>query len=241
MSISIIIPAYNQHDLTRECIAAVRDHEPSAEIVLIDNGSTPPYMRADADRVLRNEQNAGFPVAVNQGIRYASGDYIILLNNDVIVTERFASYLIGHLINHDIVAPMTNYCAGLQRVQIPLYFDRASLDDRARAYTAAHIGAALPVRWVIGFCMAFRKSLWTVIGRFDEDLWPCSGEEIDFCLRANEADYSVAIAKDVYVHHYGSQTFRAMENAGQTQYHQIIERNNAHLAKKWGEEWQSQK
>jgi predicted SAM-dependent methyltransferase len=88
--------------------------------------------------------------------------------------------------------------------------------------------------------MAFKKSLFDEIGEFDESLWPCSGEEIDFCLKARAAGHKIGIAQDVYVHHEGSKTFQAMESAGQIEYAQIVERNDKHLAEKWGDFWQKQ-
>jgi GT2 family glycosyltransferase len=237
--ISIIIPAYNQHEMTFDCMRSVRRKSENYEIILIDNGSNPKYEHQNFLRpvIIRNEENLGFPKAVNQGIRVAHGETIILLNNDVIVTPEWAERLARWIGVYAILAPMTNYCAGLQRATLPVYHDENELDTRAQEWSEANSGKIIPVNWVIGFCMAFRKSLWEEIGPFDESLWPCSGEEIDFCLRARKAGHSVSIAHDVYVHHFGSQTFADMQRAGQADYNQIVERNNRHLAEKWGEKW----
>lgn len=231
--ISIIIPVYNQHEMTTECLESVRRHTSDYEIVLVDNGSTPPVPGA----TLRNETNLGFPVAVNQGIRAAKGDIIILLNNDVIVTPGWADALARHLDDYAIVAPLANYCAGLQRVTLPAYRDEGELEWLAIDWAKKNAGKSFPVNWVIGFCMAFKRSLYNELGEFDESLWPCSGEEIDFCLRARKAGHQVGIARDVYVHHVGSQTFLDLQNAKQLIYNDICVRNNNHLARKWGESW----
>ena len=239
--ISIIIPAYNQHDLTEQCIQSVCRHTAGQmEIILVDNGSSPRYAGAGADLTIRNEANLGFPVAVNQGISAARGETVVLLNNDVIVTPEWAKSLAASLVQYAIVAPLTNYCAGMQRVTLPAYENEAELDQVAKDFAEQHHQHSTPVNWIIGFCMAFRKSLWEEIGPFDESLWPCSGEEIDFCLRARAAGYKIGIARDVYVHHFGSQTFQDMHTAGQLEYNKIVDRNNAHLAEKWGESWVKQ-
>lgn len=235
--ISIIIPAYNQHELTEQCIASVCRHTTDMEIILVDNGSTPRYTETGADVTIRNEKNLGFPVAVNQGIRARNNDIVVLLNNDVIVTPGWTTHLKKHLEKYSIVAPMTNYCAGLQQITLPVYENEDELYAAACSHSIKHTGESLGVNWIIGFCMAFKKSLWKKIGPFDESLWPCSGEEIDFCLRARQAGHKVGIARDAYVHHFGSQTFHDMQSAGQIQYNQIVERNNRHLAEKWGEKW----
>ena len=88
--------------------------------------------------------------------------------------------------------------------------------------------------------MMFRRSLFDEIGPFDESLWPCCGEEIDWCLRANEAGYVSGIVSDCYMHHFGSTTFKALEDEGKVSYNEIIDRNEDHLDKKWGEDWRRQ-
>lgn len=245
--ISVIIPAYNQHEMTSDCINAVRlcttgDYE----IILVDNGSEPPIQKPYSGFVdtflLRNEKNEGFPVAVNQGIRVAHGDSIVLLNNDVIVTQGALDRLDGWLHDgFDIIGPMTNFCAGMQRVVIPTYENTAELNLEAMAIAEESTGEHQDVNWLIGFCMAFKKSVFDDVGNFDESLWPCSGEEIDFCLRAKESGYRIGIALDTYVHHFGSKTFTDMETAGNIEYSKIVERNNKHLADKWGDDiWRRQ-
>jgi len=256
---SIIIPIFNQHDMTEDCITAIRECTQDCEIIIIDNGSTPPFkapFTGDIEtRVIRNEENRGFPVAVNQGIRAAKGETIILLNNDVVVTPDWAARLESHItpliltqqeikdgfqvggVPLSIVGPLTNYAAGLQRAQIADYQNKEELYKEASALSEEQAGEAEEVNFVIGFCMAFKRSLYDEIGPFDESLWPCSGEEIDFCLRARAAGHRIGIAHDVYVHHEGSQTFKIID----ADYDAIVKRNDAHLAEKWGADfWQRQ-
>jgi GT2 family glycosyltransferase len=232
--LSIIIPVFNQHKMTKECLTAVYAHTRDFEVIIVDNGSEPPLMPSVGEAYvvprIRNETNLGFPAAVNQGIRAARGDIIILLNNDVIVTPGWAEKLTGALSEYDIVGPVTNYCAGLQRVQLPVYRDEQELNGNALEWAESHAGETQKVGYVIGFCMAFRKSLFDEIGYFDESLWPCSGEEIDFCMRARQKGHKVGIVKDIYVHHEGSQTFKDMD----VDYGEICERNDKHLIEKWG-------
>jgi predicted SAM-dependent methyltransferase len=235
--ISIIVPAYNQHELTGECLAAVHAHTRDYEIILVDNGSDPPIVAGN--KTIRNESNLGFPVAVNQGIRAAKGDVIVLLNNDVIVTPGWAEGLTEDLADFAIVGPVTNYAAGCQRVTLPVYADTAELDHEAEAWARAKVREIQPVRFVIGFCMAFRRSLFDDLGPFDESLWPCSGEEIDFCLRARAAGHRIGVARAVYVHHVGSQTFNDMAKAGLVDYAAVAKRNDAHLTARWGADFWS--
>jgi GT2 family glycosyltransferase len=259
--VSIVIPVYNQHEMTEECIEAIRRNTDSGtyEIIIIDNGSDPaldiPHLGQHimqdknnpkgwhiGESIIRNEQNLGFPFAVNQGIIEAKGDTIILLNNDVIVTPGWAERLRHYLDNGwGIIGPVTNYCAGLQRVILPVYENEKELNTEAAKWSEAHKGETEEVTFIIGFCMAFKKSLFDEIGLFDATLWPCSGEEIDFCFRARKAGYKVGFTKDVYLHHFGSVTFKEMHDAGQVDYPETCKRNDEHLAERWGHDfWKRQ-
>ncbi len=264
--LSIIIPVWNQHEMTKDCLEAIRANTKDYEIVLIDNGSDPPIAFSIPDawarvlepgrdaryvpmvegagniQIIYNETNLGFPVAINQGIRAAKGDIIVLLNNDVIVTENWLNRLEWHLLKYDVIGPMTNYCAGLQQATIPVYNDEAELNEQTMKWQIDHAFQSQEVVWIIGFCMAFKKSLYDELGSFDESLWPCSGEELDFCLRARAAGYKVGIAKDVYIHHFGSMTFKALMDAGQIgDYNLLCNRNENHVSKKWGsDDWKQQ-
>ncbi len=241
--ISIVIPVFNQHEMTEACLKSVRDNTKGYEVIFIDNGSKPPLAHTDGYsfdvdvKIIRNEENKGFPAAVNQGIQAAKGDVIILLNNDAIVTPGWSERLVSYLDRFGVIGPLTNFCAGMQQTTVPAYYDEADLYRVASEWQESHKGQVTEVRWVIGFCMAFKKSLYDELGAFDESLWPCSGEEIDFCLRAKKKGYKVGIAKDVYIHHEGSQTFRSMD----VDYNAICERNDKHLQEKWGENvWTNQ-
>ena len=241
--ISIIIPVFNQYETTLECVQGIRENTKDCEIIIIDNGSIPSYdtnnrifvNARELDKIpihfIQNVNNLGFPVAINQGIKAASGDTIILLNNDCIVTPNALNRLETWLHDFDIVGPMTNYCMGLQRVVIPTYQNEQELYEQATQWSKTHAGQSQEVRWIIGFCMAFKKSLYDDVGPFYESLWPCSGEEVDFCLRAKKKGYKVGIAKDVYIHHEGSQTFKSMD----VDYNAICDRNDKHLRDKWGD------
>jgi GT2 family glycosyltransferase/predicted SAM-dependent methyltransferase len=227
------VPALNQHEMTTECVKAIRETTHDYEIILVDNGSDPPIEGA----TIRNEINLGFPVAVNQGIKVAKGEFICLLNNDTVVPPGWSERLIDGLNRFSIVSAMTNYCAGIQATVLPVYYDRDGLNKQAAEFTKTRAGRELEVNWVIGFLFMFRRSLYDEIGGFDESLWPCSGEEIDFCLRARLENYKVGIMQDIYVHHEGSVTFRSID----ADYNAIVKRNNEHLMKRWGEDfWEKQ-
>lgn len=248
--ISVIVPVFNQLEMTGECIEAIRRNTKGYELIIVDNGSEPafvPLLELHATEftgfvnpsLIRNEENLGFPVAVNQGIRVATGDVIVLLNNDVFVTPGWSERLLKGLEKYDIIGPCTNYSSGLQRVNLEgIYNDIDELNIEAVKWSEMHDGKIDEVNWLIGFCFAFKKSLYDELGEFDESLWPSSGEEIDFCLRAKQAGKKIGIARDVYVHHEGSVTF--MEMNSEYPYKHIIEKSEKHLKDRWGDAYSRQ-
>ena len=242
--ISIIIPVFNQMEMTQECISAIIANTKNYEIIFIDNGSDPMFNPDNLEwtesfDVIYNETNLGFPVAVNQGIREAKGDIIVLLNNDVFVTPGWAERIVKGLEKYDIIGPCTNYCAGLQQVRLEgIYHDLGELDREAVKWSEMHDGMIDEVNWIIGFCFAFKRSLYDELGEFDESLWPSSGEEIDFCLRAKQAGKKIGIARDVYVHHEGSVTFKDMN--AEHSYRDIIAKSEKHLKDRWGDAYSGQ-
>jgi hypothetical protein len=99
----------------------------------------------------------------------------------------------------------------------------------------------LPDNWIIGFCFAFHREMFDILGPFDESMWPSSGEEIDFCLRARYKQYEVGIARDVYVHHEGSVTIQEMNAKGIIDYGGLCDATTENIRKKWGHDfWKRQ-
>ena len=102
---SIIVPGWNQLEFTKQCIAALKEHtRPAWELIVIDNGSTDGtalYLEGARDMaavpvtLVSNATNLGFPAAINQGLQLARGEYLVLLNNDVVVTDGWLDQLIA--------------------------------------------------------------------------------------------------------------------------------------------------
>ena len=88
-SISVVIPTWNRADLLRSVLVNLEGQtiRPD-EIVVVDNGSRDASVeiaRSFGARVIAYGENRGFAVAVNDGITQSTGDWILILNNDVVL------------------------------------------------------------------------------------------------------------------------------------------------------------
>ena len=119
-SCDIIIPVWNQPDITKNCLEAIKDNTGYPyKLILIDNGSdneTRLYLDGLARnhhpevRVIRNEQNLGFVKAVNQGLRTSSTPYICIMNNDTLPAPGWLEGLVEFAeLNKDMVQNMGRF------------------------------------------------------------------------------------------------------------------------------------
>ena len=218
---SIVILTYNELECTRECLESIARNTPEPhEIILVDNGSsdaTLPYLRElcagdGRYRLLENGENLGFAAGCNLGMRQARGGRILLLNNDVVVTRGWLGGMLACLEQEPgagIAGPMSNEVAGPQRVAGTGYRSTEQLEEFARSFKRANGGRRIQVPRLVGFCMMFDRELLESVGELDQSFGSGNFEDDDFCLRAALAGFGCVIAGDVFIHHYGSRSFKA--------------------------------
>lgn len=238
MLTSVIIPSYNEADMLRSCLESIRLFTPEpVEIIVVDNGSADHTMdvcREFQCKFIRFPDNRGFPVACNAGLRLATGDLLMLLNNDVLVSSNWLRNLQACLLSDEsigIVGPYTNYASGAQRAADVPY---ASLEQymRFRSNMNPHDPEKyVQVNRLVGFCMLFRRKLMNEIGLLDERFSPGHYEDDDYCHRARAAGYKLMIAGDTFVHHRGSASFRKQRSVSLKR---LISRNLQLFVDKWG-------
>ena len=180
--VSIVILTFNQLDYTKKCLESIRKHTPGKhEIIFVDNKSTDGTIKWLKKLVkenphytlIANKENLGFAKGCNQGIEAASGEYILLLNNDVIVTKDWLSGMLECLDSSPdigIVGPMTNSISGPQQVVKAGYASINNVDEYAGSFRSKNRYRRIPLRRIVGFCMLFRKDLVEKVGLLDEKL-----------------------------------------------------------------------
>jgi len=226
---SIIIPVCGNEKMTRECICSIADNTFDYELIIVDNGSTPAY--SGPGKIIRNEKNLGFPVAVNQGIKAATGEVIVILNNDTIVTPFWLDRLNEHLKDFDIVGPVSNNISGPQKIPTEKLTEKSEIYDFARSLYAEKRGAIYPWHRIVFVCVAIRRGVFDKIGLLDEQFSPGNFEDDDFCLRAIEAGFRLGVAEDVFMYHVGSATHKSLN----LDYKKLLETNQTKFQVKWPE------
>ncbi len=99
MSISVVVVTWNGLHLLRPCVAALRQQTLEHDLVVVDNGSsdgTAQWVRAalPSARLVSLPANLGFAGGNNAGLRAASGDLLVLLNNDTVAPPSFLEELV---------------------------------------------------------------------------------------------------------------------------------------------------
>jgi GT2 family glycosyltransferase len=179
---SVIIPCLDQLWFTGQCLAAlVRHTRPPWELIVVDNGSsdgTPDYLRGVQDaasvpvEVITNPRNRGFPAACNQALAVARGDFLVLLNNDAVVTDDWLKQLVALADSSPTIGltgPMSNYAAPPQLVEEAAYADLEAMHRFAARWRAEHRGQWFTAPKLSGFCLLMKRAVFEAIGGLDEE------------------------------------------------------------------------
>lgn len=211
MKTSIILPTHNQLSCTQQCIESIRQHtaEQQYELIIVDYQSsdgTLEWLTQQGNIKIVSQQSAfSLPEAYNRGIAAAEGDQILLLKNDVIVTEGWLDNLSRCLNSQEkigAVGPVTNYCGNYQAVSVG-YQDLSQLQAFARLYHQSNLGQWEERLKLVGFCLLLKKTVIDQIGLLDERFSPAGFEDDDFSLRIRLSGYKLMVCRDTFVHHSG--------------------------------------
>lgn len=220
--VSVVIPNYNGISFLETCLRSVlKQTGVSVEIIVVDNGSSDgsqEYIREHFKEciLVALDKNYGFCRAVNEGIRRASGPYVILLNNDTEVQPDFASALLWALREDE-----RRFSCAAQMLQ---YKDRELLDNGGDFYCALGWGFARGKGKKSNKCSAagrifsscagaaiYRKELVEKLGGFDEAHFAYL-EDMDLSYRAKLHGYYHWYVPEAKVFHIGSATSGSRHN-----------------------------
>jgi N-acetylglucosaminyl-diphospho-decaprenol L-rhamnosyltransferase len=237
---AVVIVNYNGGHMLQDCVlSALRERVPASQIIVVDNGSHDDSIEnlersIDGLAVIRNNCNAGFAKAVNQGIKRASAkpspaELVLLLNNDAQLESR-ALQAFAHgfdsLPNLAIAGGQLHYPDGrlqsafaplpsvieevlplsLLRLISPHRFRRKTIQDKPTA-----------VECILGACLCVRGSVLPRLGLLDEDYF-FFFEEIEWCQRARRMDAEVYYLPGARAIHRQGQTANRFRGPSRVEY-----------------------
>ena len=234
---SIIILSYNQVHYTKLCLESIRRYTDCPyEIIVVDNASdeeTVTYLEEQKDiRLIKNKSNMGFAGGCNQGMKAASGNYFMLLNNDTIVTRGWLTNMVKLLVSDEsigMVGPLTNSTVGKQMISVPYGEDMEAMHCFAEEIATAADSIPWRTLRLVAFCVLIRRSLVEEIGFLDEAFQIGNYEDDDFNIRALLTGKKLYICRNSFIHHFMNISFKKNNLPRE----QIMHRNKLILEKKW--------
>ncbi|WP_460120611.1 glycosyltransferase [Pseudomonas sp. H3_G09] len=231
--VSLLIPTRNAHALVKQCIDSIHSLTTYSnyEIILIDNGSDDPeslkyfeeIKRLPNIKVMRDDGPFNYSALNNKAVKEARGELIGLINNDIeVITPQWLSEMVSialqpkvgavgarlwypdDRLQHGGVIVGVGGVAGHSHKYLPKgdygYFCRAGLIQELSAVTAA--------------CLIIRKSIFNEVAGLDETNLKIAFNDVDFCLRVQEAGYLNVWTPFAELYHHESAT-RGLEDTPQ--------------------------
>lgn len=225
--VSVVIPVLNETKLTLACLKSIKKYTKyaSIEVIVVDNGSD--FLTSQAlnlyaitdkrCKIIRLDENLNFAVGCNYGFSQSNGEYVLFLNNDTVVTERWLTPLIEAIQKPEILAvqPLLLYpnntvqCAGVEfgddGFGFSKYEGRSSQDSEV---LQSQCCSALT-----GACLLLRADDFVGVKGFSS--WFVNGQEdVDLCLRLQNLypNKQFWYCAESIVYHYESSTVGRKSN-----------------------------
>jgi GT2 family glycosyltransferase len=209
--LSVVVVTWNRRDLLADCLASLAaTQEERPQTIVVDNGSSDRTAALVAERfpwaeLMRLEENTGFARANNLAIERASGEVVLLLNDDTVVLESFAPVLalfadaaVGAAGPRLVGADGASQLTARQSFPTP----RRVLGDYFPGDRDERDPPGGPVAWLAGAALFVRTEAYRAAGGLDEGYFMFF-EEADLCRRLHERGLRVLYERGVSVRHLG--------------------------------------
>lgn len=208
MRVSIVIPNYNGMDLLKNNLPNIIKCG-ADEILVLDDGSVDESLKVLQDfpkiKILVNKKNQGFIPSVNRLFQVASGDVVVLLNNDVYVEKDFLPPLMKHFQDKNIFAVN---CHEKGEGYARMLWKNGFLEfARGKEVELAHKSA-----WASGGSAAYNKKIWQEVGGLDNLYAPFYFEDLDISFRALKKGYNIFWEPKALVYHHHETTIKKSFN-----------------------------
>ena len=242
--ISFIIPSYNNLQHLKNVYTSVQKHEPQAEVILLDDGSTDgtwEWIQQQDCIKSRSEQRVGHTILYDKGIKMATNAIVGILHADMIVGPNYSKNLLKHL------KPQTVVCA--TRIEPPLHpegkekiirdfgmdFDTLDVNSFEEFVKDLQVVEGEATRGMFAPWILYKEDF-QEIGGHDPLFAPFPYEDSDIFQRWIMAGYDLIQSRDSFVYHLTCRGHRWNEQVGQDDdYYKIVSQRAArNYLRKWG-------
>lgn len=217
---SIIIVNYNGERFLNRCLKSVLETDyPNFEVILVDNGSSDAGIRQLGSkfannkrlRIIKNKVNVGWAGGNDIGISCARGEYLVFLNNDTEVDDRWIWELVKVMDSDDSIGAAQSK---LLLMDHPTRYDCAGgfLDyygtTHVRGNFEKDVGQYQEIDEIFtckGASMIVRRRVIDKVGLFDPT-YIFSYDDTDLCWRIWLAGYRIVFVPSSVVYHKGGGT-----------------------------------
>jgi O-antigen biosynthesis protein len=238
---SLVIPVYGQHLLTFTCLKsiAVTCAVHDIEVIVMDDCSptaaATELAKIEDVQFVRNEKNMGFLRTCNRGVEIAQGEYVVILNNDIILTDGWLQAMLDVFLQHKnvgMVGAKLIYPDGVLQEAGGIVWRDGSAWNVGRNDDAnkPEYNYLREVDYCSGACLMLRREFWNTLGGFDERYVPAYYEDTDLAFRVRDAGLRVMVQPRAVVVHFEGRSSGTDLTQGVKQ-HQVT--NQATFAKRW--------
>lgn len=215
VTVSIIIPVYNQLHYTLACLNSLQltTEDQQIEVIVVDDCSSDETAtvlpQIEGLIYHRNPENLGFVGSCNAGAGLAKGEFVFFLNNDTTLQENWLTPLLKHFKDFPLtglVGSKLVYPDGRLQESGGIVFSDASGWNAGRFEQADNPGwdYARQVDYCSGAAILLPRALFEELGRFDQVYAPAYYEDTDLAFKIREKGLQVWVQpKSVVVHHEG--------------------------------------
>jgi GT2 family glycosyltransferase len=241
--VSIIVPVYNKNKLTVECLASLveRTRGVPYEVIIVDDGSDEGtrdlLSQIQNITYLRNQQNLGFLLSCNRAAERARGEFLVIMNNDVQVTEgwlpplleTFSKYENVGAVSPKILFPDGRLQEAGPRIKPDASSQLVGCGDNPQLPRYNYVRE---VDYCSGVCLVLRTDTFRELGGFDPSFAPAYCEDSDLCFRLRKLGKRIIYNPSSVVIHYLSATVKV-----DSEYKRRLALSNS---QKFAEKWQGQ-
>lgn len=217
MKVSVVTPNYNGVKFLKNYFNSLnQDSECIGEVIIIDNGSDDSsleYIQKNNFNfpvvVIKNDENLGFALAVNQGISKAKYDYIFSLNNDTEVEIGSINAMLDLIQEEDIFSVQAKMIQSDNKQLIDDAGDEYNLlawtKKMGENQNSENYSQVLEIFSSCAGAALYKKSVLEEIGSFDDNFFAYM-EDVDLAIRSQIYGYRNLLCPDAVVYHIGSAT-----------------------------------